>query len=90
MAVRKRLYHPDEVREKIKASQLINRLISCSMGEVELTPVQLGAIKILIDKVLPNLATVEISGDISHHFAIEIPAPAESVEAWSKQQLLLQ
>lgn len=86
MAIRKRLYHPDEVRAKIQTSQLINRLIACSMGSIELTQVQLGAIKILIDKVLPNLASVEVSGEIQHRYAVEVPAPALSVEAWSQAQ----
>jgi hypothetical protein len=32
MAKRKMLFHPDYVREKIRASQLINRLHKCAFG----------------------------------------------------------
>jgi hypothetical protein len=42
MAKRKMLFHPDYVREKIRASQLINRL-------------QLRAIEILLRKSIPDL-----------------------------------
>src|SRR6266404_5513286 len=41
MAKRKMLFHADYVREKIRASQLINRLQSCAMGESDLTMPQL-------------------------------------------------
>ena len=37
MAKRKMLFHPDYVREKIRASQLINRLQKCAFGEISLT-----------------------------------------------------
>src|SRR6516164_9499965 len=36
MAKRKMLFHPDYVREKIRASQLINRLQKCAFGEINL------------------------------------------------------
>jgi hypothetical protein len=44
MAKRKMLFHPDYVREKIRASQLINRLHKCAFGEISLTMTQLRAI----------------------------------------------
>jgi hypothetical protein len=46
MAKRKMLFHPDYVREKIRASQLINRLHMCALGEISLTITQLRAIEI--------------------------------------------
>jgi hypothetical protein len=45
MAKRKMLFHPDYVREKIRASQLINRLHKCAFGEISLTMTQLRAIE---------------------------------------------
>jgi hypothetical protein len=41
MAKRKMLFHPDYVREKIRNSQLINRLHKCAFGEISLTMTQL-------------------------------------------------
>jgi hypothetical protein len=37
MARRKMLVHPNYVREKIRASQLLNRLQKCAFGEISLT-----------------------------------------------------
>ena len=52
--------HQDEIRQKIQVSQLINRLMSCVDGKVNLTTQQIQAIKILMDKSLPNLSDVKI------------------------------
>jgi len=58
------LFHPDYVREKIRASQLINRLQSCAMGEIELSMLQIRAIEILLRKCLPDLAAAEIKSEL--------------------------
>ena len=50
-------------REKIKTSQLVNRLMKIAMGEVQVDPVQLRAIEIALRKTLPDLSTVTIQGD---------------------------
>ena len=55
MAKRKMLFHPDYVREKIRASQLLNRLQKCAFGEISLTITQLRAIEILLRKSSPTL-----------------------------------
>jgi hypothetical protein len=85
MAVRKRLYHPDEVREKIQTSQLVNRLNAFVNGEIELTPHQVTAALGLIRKTMPDLAAMEHSGDLTQHFVMELPIAAESTETWSQQ-----
>lgn len=63
MAERLRKTHQEDVRAKIQASQLINRLGKQALGEIELSRSQLEAIKILLGKVLPDLKAVEVSGD---------------------------
>lgn len=60
MAARLRKNHQEEVRAKIQVSQLINRLTDCATGKVTLTSQQVSAIKILMDKSLPNLSDVKI------------------------------
>lgn len=62
MAKRKSLFHPDEVRQKIQASQLINRLHSNAFGEIELTQGQIKSIEILLRKAIPDLAAVQLTG----------------------------
>ncbi len=65
MAARtKRLYHPEEVRQKIRTSQLVNRLNAFVNGEIELTPAQVTAALGLIRKTMPDLSAVAHSGVI--------------------------
>lgn len=63
MAKRKQLFHPDEVKEKIQASQLINRLQNNALAEEEfLTAGQIKSIETLLDRVIPKLKAIEHSG----------------------------
>ena len=84
MAKRKMLFHPDYVREKIRASQLINRLQSCAMGEIELTMQQIRAIEILLRKCIPDLAAAEIKSEQTHRYVVEVP-PELSREEWIRK-----
>lgn len=65
MAARKQLWHPDEVRRKIQASQLINRLTAHALSEAGplMDASQVQAARLLLDKVLPNLQSVAVGGD---------------------------
>lgn len=63
MAARIRASHQDEVRAKIQASQLINRVYSAVMGEVELTSVQMTGALGLLKKVLPDLSATTLASD---------------------------
>ena len=75
------------VRQKIQASSLINRLQQAAMGEVELTPVQLGAINSLLDRSVPKLSQIQHVGDedggpVKHALTIEfVDASTVSGEA---------
>ena len=62
MAARLRKMHSDDVRAKIQASQLINRLTDNALGKLELTAVQQKSIEILLRKSLPDLSSVEMTG----------------------------
>ena len=65
MAGRKMGYrHTQATRDKIQATQLINRLYSCAMGETELSSQQVNAAKSLLNKVLPDLSAVEIDAEV--------------------------
>jgi hypothetical protein len=63
MATRLRKMHQDDVRAKIQTSQLVNRLEDHALGVVELSATQIKAIEVLIRKTLPDLSSVELSGD---------------------------
>jgi hypothetical protein len=53
------------VREKIRASQLVNRLEDHVLGEVEMSGTQVTAALGLLKKIIPDLSAqqVELSGD---------------------------
>ena len=61
MAARLRKTHQDDVREKIKTSQLINRLQNHALGLTEMTPGQITAALGLLRKVLPELQSAEMT-----------------------------
>ena len=64
MAARKQLFHPDDVKDKIKTSQLINRLTDHALSEKTLMDAsQVAAAKALIAKTIPDLKAVEHSGN---------------------------
>ena len=60
MAARLNKRHSEDIRPKIQASQLINRLMGHIDGNTQLAPTQIQAIKILLDKSLPNLSDVKL------------------------------
>lgn len=55
--------HQDDVRAKIQASQLVNRLQSHVDGKTELSPSQIKAAEILLRKSLPDLSAVTLATD---------------------------
>src|SRR5262245_16111894 len=85
MPARKMLFHADYVREKIRASQLLNRLQKCAFGEIDLTMTQLRAIEILLRKSIPDLAAAEIKTEHTHRYVIEIPAISASSADWERE-----
>lgn len=63
MATRKQLFHPDDVKRKIQASQLINRLTKHALSSKPLMdPSQVTAAVKLLGKVVPDLKAVEHTG----------------------------
>jgi hypothetical protein len=54
LAVRLNRRHGEMVREKIRASQLVNRLQDHAFGKVEMTRSQVDAAQFLLNKIIPN------------------------------------
>lgn len=63
MAARIRKHHQDEVRARIQTSQLVNRLTDHALGKTEMTATQVRAVEILLKKSIPDLQSVELTGD---------------------------
>lgn len=54
-----------EAREKIKTTQLVNRLQDHGLGKIEMSPTQVKAVEILLRKRIPDLAAVQHSGELT-------------------------
>ncbi len=67
MAARLNPRHQLDVRRKIQASQLINRLMNHVNGENDMANSQVKAAEILLRKCLPDLSQVEGAGDDGAH-----------------------
>lgn len=77
MAARIRAKHQDEIRAKIQVSNLLTRVNKYAMGELsdeDISPNRLNAIKLLLNKTLPDLSSVELTGNA------ENPVVVTSVE----------
>jgi hypothetical protein len=75
-----KIRHDDQTRAKIQTSAIINRLQDCLSGKVELSATQVSAAKILLGKTLPDLQSVEHSGEQTVRIASPTPL---TPEAWS-------
>lgn len=65
MAARKQRVHPETVKERIKTSQLLNRLQQNALSDAEImTPGQIRSAEILLRKTLPDLKSVENTGEV--------------------------
>lgn len=53
----------EEAREKIKTTQLINRLQDHALGEIEMSQTQIRATEVLLKKRVPDLQAITMSGD---------------------------
>jgi hypothetical protein len=89
MAARKnKIALTDEWREKIRISQIINRLNQGFFGEVELTSEQIRIADMLLKKVAPDLGRTELTGEGGGAIQLEATATPEQVEALKQFALL--
>ncbi len=78
----KKIRHDENTRTKIKVAELVNRFHRHFMGECELTPTQIQAGKILLDRALPVLQSVEVSAEITTTKVIRTPTVSPDISSW--------
>ena len=66
MAARLNRMHSEQVRAKIQASVLIDRLQKHVAGEIEMTSSQITAAQVLLDRSVPKLSQIQHTGDPEH------------------------
>jgi hypothetical protein len=71
MAERLNRMHSEQVRQKIQASVLIQRLHGHVMGEVEMSATQVNAANSLLDRSVPKLSQIQHVGDDENPVAIK-------------------
>lgn len=78
--------HQDEIRAKIQASQLINRLTDHALGNLKkpMDATQVTAALGLLRKAVPDLSATEHSGEIAHRYVAELPSEAPTVREWEQ------
>ena len=77
-------WHPEQVRARIRATELINRLQSHIFDGLELSLSQVRAIDILLAKCVPNLTSTTVTADITHRYVAELP-PMLTREEWERK-----
>ncbi len=82
----RKIRHDDETRLKIKAGNIINRLNKLIHGEIEMPPHAVTAALGLLNKALPNLTSVDHSGEVTTTYVVAIPPRVESSDQWASQQ----
>jgi hypothetical protein len=85
MAARTRkIFHDEDTRKRIRAAAIIDRLQAFVLGDNPdaMSRNQVAAAKLLLDKVLPDLRSAEVTTAETKTYVIRAPEQAESTEAW--------
>ncbi len=75
----------ERIRASVKTTMLLKKLEACALGNDKMSAASVRCADILLKKVLPDLAAVEVTGDVDHkHYVVEVPQIQESSEAWKE------
>lgn len=86
MAARvRKIRHDDNTRLKIKAGNIITRLQRLIAGEIDMPPHAVTAALGLLRKAIPDLTSVEHSGEVTKTYVVRMPQRPASIEEWRKQ-----
>ena len=77
----------ERTRSAIQTSQIVNRLTSLINGTVEMPPHAVTAALGLLRKTLPDLTSVEHSGEIVTSKVIRAPQVSKSPTSWASEHI---
>ena len=83
----RKIRHDENTRLKIQAGNIIHRLNLLIAGEIEMPPHAVTAALGLLKKTLPDLTSLEHSGEITTTKVIRAPALSNSAEAWVEEHV---
>lgn len=75
----------DEARCRVKTTEIINRLQGHVLGSVEMSKTQISAALGLLRKTLPDLSSVEHSGEVAIPNVIRAPHVEQNTEQWRQR-----
>lgn len=77
----------EDIRQKIRAHAIIERLVKFIDGKVDMQPAAVTAALGLLRKIVPDLSAVEHSGEIKKEYVIRVPAPSPDMVEWQKRHI---
>lgn len=80
-----KIRHDENTRAKIQAAKIIERLNGLISGTIDMPPHAVSAALGLLRKVLPDLNSVEHSGEISTTKVIRTPPIAPDIASWMNE-----
>lgn len=80
-----KIRHDEETRAKIKAGNIIARLQKLIEGEIEMAPHAVTAALGLLRKAIPDLTSVEHSGEVTKTYVLRAPEASPSMAEWQKR-----
>ena len=82
-----KIRHDENTRAKIKVAHILYELHRHFNGERDLSQTQLKAAEILLRKAMPDLQSVEVSGEITTSKVIRAPEQSKDAKTWSEQHV---
>lgn len=80
-----KIRHDAETRARIKVGNIIAVLQAGIEGKRELSGPQVTAALGLLRKVLPDLTSVELSGEVATSYVARAPQPSKTADDWAEQ-----
>ena len=80
MAARLNRHHAEEIRQKIQASVIIDRLEKCVAGEIEMTATQVAAANTLLDRSVAKLSQIQHTGPDGGPIQLTWPLPQTQLD----------
>jgi hypothetical protein len=75
----------EEHRDKIRNSNILNALVEHVEGKREMASSQVTAGIALLRKIMPDLSSVELSGEVETRYVAELPSVAQDGDTWEHQ-----
>jgi hypothetical protein len=82
-----KIRHDENTRAKIQAGNIITRLMKFIEGEIKMEAAQVTAALGLLKKSLPDLTSVEHSGEVAISKVIRAPAVVSTAQEWAQQHI---